>query len=104
MAAVSGGARRGYAPRMIPEQRRAELLGWIAASRRLQIRLGIGLAAAAAAAIVAISFSPTIGKLGLAMVAIVAVCAFWVTGSHILDWRNRLEELDRVERRARGGG
>lgn len=90
--------------RMIPEQRRAELLGWIAASRRLQIRLGIGLAAAAAAAIVAISFSPTIGKLSLAMVAIVTVCAFWVTGSHILDWRNRLEELDRASRRARGGG
>lgn len=86
---------------MNPEQRRSELLGWIAASRRLQIRLGIGLAVATLAAIVGIIISPMLGKLALAMVAIVAVCAFWVTGSHILDWRNRLEELDRVERRAR---
>lgn len=83
-----------------PERdRRAELLGWIAASRRLQFRMGFGIGIAAVAAILAITIIPTVGKISLGLVAIIAVCAFWVTGSHILDWRNRLEELDRVERR-----
>lgn len=89
---------------MTPEQRRAELLGWIAASRRLQIRLGIGLVAAAIAAIIVLSLWPLVGKLSLAMLAITAVCAFWVTGSHILDWRNRLEALEQSERLARSRG
>lgn len=89
---------------MKPEQRRAELLGWIAASRRLQIRLGIGLVAAAVAAVIVVSVWPLIGKLSLAALAIISVCAFWVTGSHILDWRNRLEALDRSERLARSRG
>jgi uncharacterized membrane protein len=81
-----------------PSERRAELLGWIAASRRLQFRIGVGLVIAAVAAIVSITVAPTVGKISLGLVAIVAVCAFWVTGSHILDWRNRLEELARNER------
>jgi hypothetical protein len=86
---------------MASPDRRAELLGWIATSRRLQVRLAIGLALAAFAAIVVTTINGTIGGISLAMVAIVTVCAFWVTGSHILDWRNRLETLDRAERGAR---
>jgi type IV secretory pathway VirB2 component (pilin) len=86
---------------MAAPDRRAELLGWIAASRRLQFRLGIGLGIAAVAAIVATTIDGTIGGISLAMVAIVTVCAFWVTGSHILDWRNRLEALARKERSER---
>jgi hypothetical protein len=86
---------------MASPDRRAELQGWIAASRRLQFRLGIGIAIAAIAAIVATTINGTVGGVSLAMVAIVTVCAFWVTGSHILDWRNRLETLERNERAAR---
>lgn len=86
---------------MASPDRRAELLGWIAASRRLQFRLGIGLGIAAIAAIVVTTINGTIGGVSLAMVAIVTVCAFWVTGSHILDWRNRLETLERTERSER---
>ncbi len=82
-------------------ERRAELLGWIAASRRLQFRLGIALSIAAVIAIVVTVIDKTIGGISLAMLAIISVCAFWVTGSHILDWRNRLEALDQAERAAR---
>ncbi len=83
--------------------RRAELLGWIAATRRLQFRLGIGLAIAFVGAIILLTISSTAGKLSLGLLPIVAVCAFWVTGSHILDWRNRLETLDENERRKKPG-
>jgi hypothetical protein len=48
---------------------------------------------------VALQFNPVIGKAALAIIAIVAVCTYWVTGSHILDWRNQLEALDQARRR-----
>lgn len=82
-------------------ERRAELLGWIAESRRLQFRMGIVLAVATAIALVVTVFNKTVGGVSLAMLAIISVCAFWVTGSHILDWRNRLETLEQSERAAR---
>jgi hypothetical protein len=88
---------------MAARDRRAELLGWIADTRRLQLRMGFGLIIAFVAALVALAFSSTFAKLALAFIAIVAVCAFWVTGSHILDWRNRLEALEQAERQKRAG-
>jgi hypothetical protein len=87
-----------------PSDRRAQLLGFIAASRRLQLRLAVVLivgAAACVACMVALPSVATVGKAGLALLAIVAVCAYWVTGSHILDWRGQLEVLAQSERRAR---
>jgi hypothetical protein len=86
-----------------PPDRREELLRWIAASRRLQIRMGFGLGAATIAAVALMLLQPSIGKLALAMIAIVVVCAYWVTGSHILDWRNRLEALEQQARKASRG-
>ncbi|MEZ4361044.1 MAG: hypothetical protein R3B48_12745 [Kofleriaceae bacterium] len=82
-----------------PNERRAQLLQWIAASRRLQVRLGFFVGVGAGASLVALGWSPTAGKLGLALLAIFAICAFWVTGSHILDWRGQLELFDREARR-----
>jgi hypothetical protein len=88
---------------MTPLDRRADLLKWISASRRLQFRLGFALAVGTVVSIVAMQFDSGIGKLALAMLAIVAVCAYWVTGSHILDWRNRLDALDLAERKVQSG-
>lgn len=80
---------------MAASDRRAELEGWIASSRRLQIRMGIGLGVAALISLVIMIFDATVGKVGLAMLVITAICAYWVTGSHIADWRHQLEHLSK---------
>lgn len=75
--------------------RRAELEGWIAQTRRNQGRLALALAVATVISIGLLVWNVRIGGLVLAVVVIVAVCGFWVTTSHIADWRGKLEQLDR---------
>jgi hypothetical protein len=84
---------------MSSPDRQADLIRWIASSRRLQRRFGVVLCVAAIASIIALQFDAVIGKAALAIIAIVAVCTYWVTGSHILDWRNQLETIDQARRR-----
>jgi hypothetical protein len=74
-------------------ERRLELEGWIAATRRNQRTLAIGIACATAVSLALCLWQPRIGLLGLALTAIVAICGFWVMAAHIADWRGRLAEL-----------
>jgi hypothetical protein len=78
--------------------RRRELEGWIARTRRTQRTLGIVIASSAAVAIGLILWKARIGGVALAIVAIVAVCGFWVTAAHLADWRGKLDALDRPPR------
>jgi len=79
-------------------ERRLELEGWIAGTRRNQRRLAIAVAASAAVALVVSVWMPKIGGIGLGIVVIIAICGFWVTSSHIADWRHKLAQLDRPAR------
>jgi hypothetical protein len=72
---------------------RDQLETWIAQTRRNQQRLAIWLSAAAVIALgLAIAGMP-FAKLALAVIAIVAICGFWVTSAHLADWRRRLDHL-----------
>lgn len=76
--------------------RRAELLGWIAATHRNQRRLAILLVCCAAAAIGLMLWRKPVGVIALAMTGIIGAIGFWITWSHIADWRGRLEQLRRL--------
>ncbi len=80
-----------------PEQRRAQLLSWIAETRRNQRRFAIGLAIATALSFALMLWRTDVGEAGLGIVAISAVCGFWITASHITEWRSLLAELDRTD-------
>jgi Flp pilus assembly protein TadB len=75
--------------------RRAEIEGWIAGTRRTQRRLAIVMAGGAVVAIGLMLWNTSVGGIALGIVAIVALCGFWVTGSHLADWDDKLEQLDR---------
>jgi len=76
--------------------RRAELEGWIASTRRLQRRLAIVFAALAAGAIALFAWSRAAGGFALFGVVLVAICSFWVTAAHNAAHRQKLAELARV--------
>lgn len=87
------------------EAKRAELLGWIAKTRAAQKRLGIAVGAAAVIAFGLMFWNGAVGGVTLAITAIVAMCGFWITGGHIMDWRNRLTEVGKPKvLRISGGG
>jgi hypothetical protein len=75
--------------------RREELLGWIAQTRRLQRKLGIIYSALAAVALALLAWSRAIGGFALLCVALVAICSFWVTAAHNASHRQKLDELER---------
>jgi hypothetical protein len=74
------------------EARRRELEGYIAATRANQRKLGIGVAIAGALTLVLAIARVPFALLGVFVVAIVAVCGFWVTSAHIADWRRKLDD------------
>jgi hypothetical protein len=80
--------------------RRRELEGWIARTRKTQRTLAIEVACAIVVAIGVSLWNAQIGMVALGIVAIVAVCGFWVTASHIADWRGKLDQLDQPPRTA----
>jgi hypothetical protein len=85
--------------------KRAELLGWIANTRATQKRLGVVVASAAVIAVGLMFWNGAVGGAALAITAITAMCGFWITGSHIMDWRNRLTEVGKPKvLRMSGGG
>lgn len=88
---------------MSPPDRRTELEGWIASSRRLQKQMAVGLGLATLIAFIVMFFDGKIGKIGLAFVVTTAICAYWVTGSHIMDWRHQLDVLAEARRKAASG-
>lgn len=81
---------------------REQLEQWIAQTKRNQRRIALGLVAALA---VAIALAVTLGAAGgfaIVIVVLVAICAFWITGAHLLDFRRKLAELDRPADGKRG--
>jgi hypothetical protein len=80
--------------------RRSELEGWIARTHHNQRTLAIALACAAAASIGLGLWRANLGMIGFAIVALVAICGFWITSSHIADWRGKLAQLDEPARPA----
>ena len=83
--------------------RRAELEGWIASTRRTQRRLMIALLAGAAIGFGLLAWRPAAGVFTLLADALLAICGYWITGSHLADWRRQLGELDRPRAQPRPG-
>lgn len=78
--------------------RREQLLGWIAETKRLQRKLAIAFPILGAIALGLLFWRPALGGFSLVMVGLVAICAFWVTASHNAAHRQKLDELAHVER------
>jgi len=78
------------------ENRRAELLRWIEQTRANQRILGIVSAAGALVGLLLLLWRSDVGGIVLGTLAIVAVCGFWITTSHLSDFRAKLEVLDRT--------
>ena len=78
--------------------RRSELLAWIEKTNRLQRKMAYVLAPLAVLAVVLIFVDSTIGTFAFIGVALFAICAFWVTASHNASHRQKLAELDTIER------
>ena len=77
------------------EDRRTELLGWIAKTERNRKRLARVLGGLTMVSLVMMAFRRSVGFAGLAIVAVVALCGFWILSSHIAEWRGKLDELAR---------
>ncbi|HUJ61808.1 MAG TPA: hypothetical protein VLX92_25060 [Kofleriaceae bacterium] len=78
--------------------RRSELHGWIADTRRLQRRLAAVYAVLAGLALALLAWHARVGGFALLLVGLVAVCSFWVTAAHNASHRQKLDELARLER------
>jgi hypothetical protein len=79
-------------------ERRAQLLGWIEETHRLQRKLGIVFAALGVVAVGLLFVSKTLGGFAIFAVALTAICSFWVTAAHNAAHRQKLTELAQVER------
>lgn len=87
------------------EARRAELNAWIVRTRGHQKTLAIVLAVAAVVSIGLMFWNTTVGGAAIGTVALVALCGFWITAGHIMDWRNKLANLGKPKvLRVSGGG
>jgi hypothetical protein len=82
---------------------REQLEQWIASTRRSQRGLNLLIAAGAAAALALFMWRADYGGFALFCVALVAICGYWITNSHLADWENALRELDRPPEPARKG-
>jgi len=83
-------------------QTRDELERWVAQTKRNQRRIAVGLVAGLG---VAIALAATLGAAGgfaIVIVVLVGICAFWITGAHLLDFRRKLKELDQPADAKRG--
>jgi drug/metabolite transporter (DMT)-like permease len=74
--------------------RRAELHQWIAETRINQRRLAGLLAAGAGIALALLAWRSDIGGAALGLLALIAFIGFWITSSHLQDFRARLDHLD----------
>lgn len=78
--------------------RREELERWIEGSRQTQRKLKLGVGAAVIASVVLLVISRAAGGIALAIVALVALAGFWITGGHIADWEEKLHKLDHPDK------
>ena len=74
---------------------RATLEAWIAETECNRRRLHKALVPAAVAALALLFVSRPIGGGALLLVALVAVFGSWIMSSHLVDFRTRIEDLDR---------
>jgi hypothetical protein len=74
---------------------RDELLGWIEDTQRNQRILAFVVSASAALSVALMIWREPIGAFGLVVTAFVALVGFWVTASHINEWRTRLKSAPR---------
>jgi hypothetical protein len=74
---------------------RAQLEAWIAETQRNRQRMRKAIAPAAVVAVALVFVSRPIGLGAILLVALVGVLGQWITASHILDWRTRIDELDK---------
>lgn len=80
------------------DERKAQLLGWIDETRRLQRKLAVVYSALAVVAIGLLVWRTTVGAFALIALGLVAIASFWVTAAHNAAHRQKLDELARVER------
>jgi hypothetical protein len=73
--------------------RRAQLQIWIAQTRRNQRRIAVVTGVLAALSIVAGFVHRPAGTIGFIVTVSFALVSFWVTTSHLADWRHQLEHL-----------
>ena len=74
---------------------RAELLAWIANTKRFQRWLAIAVVGLAALSLSLATWYRPAGMAGLVIASAVAIVGFWVTSSHLADWRFQLEQRRR---------
>ncbi|HEU4612788.1 MAG TPA: hypothetical protein VFS15_11950 [Kofleriaceae bacterium] len=78
--------------------RRSELLRWIEETQKLQRKLAIVFPILGVIAIGLMFWRGAVGGFALVVVALVAICSFWVTAAHNAAHRQKLAELDHVDR------
>ncbi len=78
------------------DPREAQLIEWIARTRATQRKLRFVIAALVVVAIALGAWRRELGVLGAIVTAIVGISGFWITSSHITDWRQRLDHLRRA--------
>jgi hypothetical protein len=78
--------------------REAQLEAWIAQTRRLQRRLVIVFSVLGAIALGLTVWHTNLGALALVLVALVAICSFWITEAHNAAHRAKLAELRELAR------
>jgi len=86
------------------EEKRAELERYIANTRRTQRRLATGLVIGVVVSIGLLLWRAPVGGAGIAICAVVALSGFWITGGHIVDFRNRIADLGKPKTLKMVGG
>lgn len=77
------------------EDRRDELQRWIAQTRSNQRKLGVIVVAGGLLGLLLLPWRGDVGGIVLGSFAILAAGGFWITFSHLQDFRAKLEALDR---------
>lgn len=75
--------------------RREELLGWIEKTRRLQRTMAVVFGVLAIVAVGLAVWNGTVGTFAFILLALVALCSFWVTAAHNAAHHQKLDELAR---------
>jgi hypothetical protein len=86
------------------EEKRAELERYIANTRRTQKRLAVGLAIGVVVSIALALWRAPVGGAGIGICALVALSGFWITAGHIVDFRNRINDLGKPKTLKMVGG
>lgn len=88
------------------DPRRDQLLGWIAKTRETQRKFAVLIVAMFAVAGGLFLWRSGVGTVAFFLTAIVGLCGYWITSSHIVDWNHRLDDLSTRGKKlnASGGG